>query len=179
MSGDPANPFWDFSLRVYGRPGVAEACLRLQDRHDLDVNLLLYFCWLAGIRDRALAAAEIEQAVAATEAWRVEVVKALRVIRRRMKSGFEGMPRDRTERLRKQVQRLELDCEQAEQDFLFQRENSPVNGGGGPDIPPREAMQHATHNAMTYLAVLEVEPDAADSEDCRIVAESCFCPPKG
>lgn len=174
MSGGSVNPFWDFSLQVYGRPGVAEACLRLQDRHDLDVNLLLYFCWLAGIRDCALAAAEIEQAMAATEAWRVEVVKALRSIRRRMKPGFEGMPRDRTERLRKQVQRLELDCEQFEQDFLFKLEKPSPDGDAAPAIPTRAATRHATQNALTYLAVLDVEPDETDREDCRVVVEGCF-----
>ena len=32
----PSVPdFWSFSLDFYGRPGVAETCLDLQDRHGL------------------------------------------------------------------------------------------------------------------------------------------------
>ena len=54
--------FWAFSLDVYGRPGVAPACLALQDRHGLDVNLLLFCCWAASqgvtLDQRTLAAAE-------------------------------------------------------------------------------------------------------------------------
>jgi len=38
--------FWRFSLDAYGRPGVAAACLDLQDRHGCDVNLILYALWL-------------------------------------------------------------------------------------------------------------------------------------
>ena len=33
--------FWDFSVGTYRRPGVADACLSLQDRYGLDVNVLL------------------------------------------------------------------------------------------------------------------------------------------
>ena len=42
----PDHPFWDFSLRVHGADGVAGACLDLQDAHQLDVNIVLYCCWI-------------------------------------------------------------------------------------------------------------------------------------
>ena len=45
------TPFWQFSGAVYAHPGVAEACLDLQDRHGLDVNLLLFCAW-AGVQGR-------------------------------------------------------------------------------------------------------------------------------
>jgi uncharacterized protein (TIGR02444 family) len=38
----PDDPFWRFSLDLYGRPGVAPACLALQDEAGADVNLVLY-----------------------------------------------------------------------------------------------------------------------------------------
>jgi uncharacterized protein (TIGR02444 family) len=37
----PDHPFWDFSLQVHQCLGVPEACLELQTRHGLDVNMLL------------------------------------------------------------------------------------------------------------------------------------------
>ncbi|MGI9492931.1 MAG: TIGR02444 family protein, partial [Geminicoccaceae bacterium] len=43
----PESPFWDYSLSLYGRPGVEQACLELQRRHGLNVNLLLFAFWLA------------------------------------------------------------------------------------------------------------------------------------
>ncbi|MCG8546534.1 MAG: TIGR02444 family protein, partial [Alphaproteobacteria bacterium] len=42
MSDPPGNAFWNFSLRAYARPGVADACIRLQDRYGVDVNVLFY-----------------------------------------------------------------------------------------------------------------------------------------
>ncbi|MFB3151067.1 MAG: TIGR02444 family protein, partial [Alphaproteobacteria bacterium] len=42
----PDNPCWDFALVVYRRDGVAEACLALQESQGVDVNVLLFCCWL-------------------------------------------------------------------------------------------------------------------------------------
>jgi uncharacterized protein (TIGR02444 family) len=80
---------WRFSLRVYKRPGVADACLGLQDRHGLDVNLLLYAAYAAvsgrGVIDaRAWAAADL-----AVEGWRLLVIQPLRQVRRYLK-GIEA-----------------------------------------------------------------------------------------
>lgn len=36
-----ADTLWQFSEQHYGRPGVAAACLNLQDEHGANVNLLL------------------------------------------------------------------------------------------------------------------------------------------
>ncbi|MEE9209867.1 MAG: TIGR02444 family protein, partial [Kiloniellales bacterium] len=69
MAAELDNPFWDFSLAVWGREAVAPACLALQERHGLDVNLLL-FCGWAGRRGRALAAADIERLIEAARPWR-------------------------------------------------------------------------------------------------------------
>src|ERR1700680_2972326 len=40
------SPFWRFSLRFYRQPGVADACIALQDARGVDVNILLFFLWL-------------------------------------------------------------------------------------------------------------------------------------
>ena len=34
-------PLWDDALAVYSQPSIQAQCLVLQDRYDLDVNLLL------------------------------------------------------------------------------------------------------------------------------------------
>ena len=78
--------FWSFSLQVYGKPGVAEACIALQDGLGLDVNLLLYCCW-HGRAHRKLDEAALRHAMAAVEGWQREVVQPLRAVRRRLKSG--------------------------------------------------------------------------------------------
>jgi uncharacterized protein (TIGR02444 family) len=39
--------FWEWALDAYARPGVAEACLELQDVHGQNVPLLLWAAWAA------------------------------------------------------------------------------------------------------------------------------------
>jgi uncharacterized protein (TIGR02444 family) len=83
---DAAEQFWRFSLALYARPGVAAACLVLQDQHGRDVNLALYCCWVGvsgrGRLDReALSAAD-----RAIEAWRRDVVEKFRAARRAVKA---------------------------------------------------------------------------------------------
>jgi uncharacterized protein (TIGR02444 family) len=118
----PAEPFWDYSLALYRRPGVEGACLDLQRRHGLDVNLLLLCCWL-GARGVALDRAALERAELAVRAWQVEVVQPLRAVRRRLKakledpdpmSVHEGWP-DLAQALRRRALALEIDAERLEQ----------------------------------------------------------------
>ncbi|MGH7072747.1 MAG: TIGR02444 family protein [Stellaceae bacterium] len=80
-----AGAFWRFSRRFYDRPGVAGACLNLQDREGRDVNLLLYAAWL-GLSGRGpLSAADLARAEAALAPWRQEVIEKLRAARRRVR----------------------------------------------------------------------------------------------
>ena len=44
-SSDQGSPFWRFSLQLYRLPGVAEACIELQEKCGADVNLLLFLLW--------------------------------------------------------------------------------------------------------------------------------------
>ena len=38
---------WDWAIAAYGAPGVAEACLALQDSNEQNVPLLLWSAWVA------------------------------------------------------------------------------------------------------------------------------------
>lgn len=116
----PANPFWDYSLALYRRPGVETACLDLQRRHGIDVNLVLLCCWLAErgtpLDDRLLA-----RLSAAVDEWQSEVVRPLRAVRRRLKAMLEaaaGGPAvwsDLARSLRERILALEIDGERLEQ----------------------------------------------------------------
>jgi uncharacterized protein (TIGR02444 family) len=112
MSDDEA--FWRFSLAFYGRPGVSEALISLQDRDGFDVNLILFALWL-GISGRgrlggdALAAA---QRVAGT--LRRELVEPLRRLRRNLRHH----PDVGVQRLREGVKALEIASEKLVQERL-------------------------------------------------------------
>ncbi|MCQ4633542.1 TIGR02444 family protein [Shinella sp. CPCC 100929] len=109
---------WDFALDFYRREGVAMACLELQDRGNVDVNVLIHALWRTVIREETLEQGDIEAADAHVAAWREEVVLPLRAIRRRLKSGPAPAPDKATEKLRDRVKAAELDAEHIELDTL-------------------------------------------------------------
>ena len=72
MESQTGSPFWRFSLRFYRLPGVADACIALQDGCGVDVNILLFLLWLATTKRRVPPG--VAQAVCAqAAAWRDDV----------------------------------------------------------------------------------------------------------
>ena len=109
------TPFWTFSVALYDRPGVKEACLALQDRARIDVNLLLFCCWAAQEGKGRLTRAEIQSAMAVVAVWRVQVLQPLRRVRGRLRKG--GAPDE--SRLREDLLKAELAAERIEQRRLY------------------------------------------------------------
>lgn len=121
-----ANPFWDFSLAVYGRPGVPACCLSLQDQRGVDVNVLLFAAWAGlecGIR---LSAEELVRLDGAVAGWRDEVVRPLRALRRRAKAEDEVFYR--------RMKAAELEAERVQQDRLFTTAGFIPQPGGGVEL---------------------------------------------
>jgi len=111
------SPFWRFSLRFYSRPGVAAACLALQDEAGADVNLMLFLLFLAEHK-RQVMTDDIPRLDSTVRAWRDCVVKPLREVRRALKAGIGEIPIAVSETFRGQIKRLELESEQIEQHLL-------------------------------------------------------------
>lgn len=111
------NPFWQFSLKIYAVPGVAQECLMLQDESGVDVNMLLYCGW-RGVEADVLSASTIARLNEAVQAWRVEVVGPLRKVRRDLK-GMTSPDHAAIKDLRGRVQATEIFAEQVEQAILF------------------------------------------------------------
>lgn len=163
MSDDPANPFWDFSLAVYGREAVAPACLALQERHDLDVNLLLFCCW-AGSRGRALGGEELGRLIEAARPWRDGAVRPLRGLRRWLKDQ-SAAPKAPAARLRARIKADELQAEAIQQ--LVLAEAMPISEGAG-------APAVTAGNMAAYFSVLGVESNATDTADLAAVLRGCY-----
>jgi uncharacterized protein (TIGR02444 family) len=132
------SPFWRFSLRFYSRPAVAAACLALQDEAGADVNLLLFLLFLAEHR-RVVTRDDIARLDDAVRAWRDDVVKPLRELRRVLKAGIGEIPIAVSETFRGQIKRLELESEQIEQHVLERCEPANV----GRPAPFRDAAAEA------------------------------------
>jgi len=111
----PVSPFWDFSLEIYGRPGVEAACLALQDEHHLDVNLVLLAAWLAasGRRLPPSLAARLRRL---GEDYQARIMQPLREARRALRVSAVDTDLDRLRAAcRQSLLRAELDLERFEQ----------------------------------------------------------------
>ena len=98
---------WRFSLAFYGRQGVSEALIALQDRADLDVNLMLFALWV-GVSGRGRLTKEaLEIADRMARPIRAGIVEPLRVLRRRLKPDSDAD----VQSLREGIKALELAAE--------------------------------------------------------------------
>jgi uncharacterized protein (TIGR02444 family) len=109
------SAFWKFSLRFYAVPGVAPACIEMQDRAGVDVNLLFLLLFLSD-NERSITSDDVQRMDAAIATWRNDVVRPLRDVRRALKNttGVSG-----AESLRSDVKRIELESERLQQEALF------------------------------------------------------------
>ena len=97
---------------------MPEACLHLQNRHDLDVNLVLFAAFVGAERGHSVTASNLKAARARVDAWHREVVRPLRAVRKRLKTGPPPAPDGITAHLRRWIQQVEIEAELIELDEL-------------------------------------------------------------
>lgn len=147
------SALWRFSLRFYRRPEVPELCLRLQDVHGADVNVLLFIIFLA-VNGRGLTAGEVRRIDDHIRAWRGSVVQPLRALRRALKGGIAPVDSASAQALRDAIQREELQAERLQQEAL---ERAFPIGSSGAAATPRSAAQA---NIAAYSSTLNSQLDA-------------------
>ena len=106
---------WDWALETYGRPGVPEACLTLQDVHGQNTSLLLWAVY-AEVGDPELLA----RAAAATHAFDAIALSPLREVRRALKPALPSFGDSARLALREDVKALELAAERLLMETLAQ-----------------------------------------------------------
>lgn len=99
-----------WASRTYAEPGVAEACLDLQDRCGQNVPLLLWAAWTAAT-GRSPDDGDVEAAVDLARAWTETAVGPLRAVRRGLKTPPADLDREAAEAIREGVKALELEAE--------------------------------------------------------------------
>lgn len=142
------NPFWDFSLEAYARPGLSEACLALQEEFGVDVNMLLFCMWLAR-QGRTLDDAAAGRCVAITGPWQNGMVTPLRALRHACRDDGALAPEPFRESLRQEILRVELHAERIEQELLLDFSAAALTSGSS--AAPRSPAT-AERNIATYFA---------------------------
>jgi uncharacterized protein (TIGR02444 family) len=150
----------EFALSLYGRPGVSEICLVLQDEHGADVTLLLFAIWLGARRRTSVTGGRIAEIDTSLHPWRNEVIQPLRGVRRYLKDA--GMPRfdAAAEVLRSKVKEAELDAEMIMLSALELLAGSSP-GNPGPEGEPAVALVRSNLHVV-------LEHNGADPSGTRV-----------
>lgn len=170
MSATQETPgFWDWSLHIYDQDDVSRACLILQDRHGLDVNMVLWCVWAvrAGygvIDDDTLAGGH-----AFATYWSAKITANLRSVRRNLRPAPAGTPIEWAEALRANTLEVELDAERVEQDFLQALLDGLQDPSDAADLSPRRARQVALNNLVAYA-------DMAGADGVELERNGAFDP---
>lgn len=137
---------WTWAVAAYEAPGVAEACLSLQDHNEQNVPLLLWAAWVA-VTGRRPDEETIEAACDAARAYDTVVTAPLRAVRRTLKAPIPDVDNDHREALRQQVKALELD---AERRLMLELEDlAPAPSGA-----PRRAIDGLVETAKLWARVV-------------------------
>ena len=172
----PDHPFWDFSIAVHQRPGVHEACLALQTRYGIDVNLLFFCCWVGAAGGGKMDPEKIRHAMDAVAGWQEEIVRPIWKARWRLKPSFNHFPAESTEPLRRCLIEAELDAEHIEQLQLARA----ISIGCNPDLPEETKAADVVANIFAYLtAFFKEAPDRVPEKEyladpLAVLVSACF-----
>ena len=167
---DEAFSLWTFSLDRYGRNGVAETCLWLQQRFGVDVSIVLASLH-AGNQGKRLPKAVL-RAISEEGPGELhrEVVVPLRLARTFIKSQLHGEDTGSIAAFRTRVKQLELDAEKLEQRLIEQYLDGVAMGSDGPDTAPASI---ALENLRDYLSVVGAEYEGEVAERAKRLVEAC------
>lgn len=166
----PPNEFWDFSVRLYGKPDVAEACLALQERHGINVNLALLCCWLSFSGRGAFEHGELAQVLATVADWRGNVVLPLRTARRYLKGPVGTAERHLADNIRRVVAETEIHAEHVEQLMLSAAVSRPGTGTFDTTVQAKSAAENLT----AYMTDCGIELSDEDLAALRIIVVGAF-----
>jgi len=153
------SPFWRFSLRLYRAPGVAEACITLQEESGADVNLLLFLLW-HGVERRRVSAEEVARLDQTIAAWRERAVISLRAIRRTLKSPQGLVEAGTAEAFRTRIKAVELEAERLQQEAMYDLVRVSLLGETAASVADAARANVAAYESICRAAFAQPAVDA-------------------
>jgi uncharacterized protein (TIGR02444 family) len=164
------TPIWDFVLNYYGRKGVSEALIGLQDSQGIDVNMLLFLMWMAA-QKKSVAAGDVKLVSETSHPWQRSVVVPIRGVRRLLKDNAPLVAADAAAAFRKKVQAIELEGEQLQLNAMaaLAAKLTPASAGSAEDAARQsiKAFEGATAKAFPSSAVDTLARALAEVADAR------------
>ena len=173
-SEDAFEKLWAFSLERYGRPGVSEACLALQDRLRVDVNVVLLCLWTAQEGQHLTKTTLTEIINGRPGSWHRDIVLPIRTARKAMKGRTAGGDGSRVEAVRDRVKTVEIACEKLEQRLLVEAiagqlaasDRAPTSSVGKTEL--------ARDNLSTYVELVAAGALKSASAHIETLVDSCI-----
>ncbi len=153
------SPFWRFSLKLYRAPGVADACIALQEGAGVDVNLLLFLLWQATQR-RAFAAADVAALDSRIGPWRDATVIPLRHVRRALKSPPALVGGGTAEAFRTRIKAVELEAERLQQEAMYELARASPLGREAPSPTDAAHLNVAAYETVRAVTFAKAAVDA-------------------
>ena len=167
----PDHPFWNFSIKIYAGEGFSNACINIQERHQMDVNLLLLGTWYGASGRGCLSTDQLKKVIEITSIWNKEIVCSLRPVRTRLKDSMDGFPINQTEAMRKALLAMEVECEHIEQLAVARCLGDKALG---PDNFTSGRIEDSVDNVFCYFNVKKVRPTEDDLDDLSIILMSAY-----
>jgi len=167
---DCSPALWPFALHAYALPGVGALCLRLQDEHGLDVDVLLAILWQA-CRGAPIDDAAIDRLLVAVAPVRARV-REIRALRHTV--GSDRVLEPRWHETYEHLKAAELAAERVELSMLEASlattletpPATPVEPSATSSAPP-SATSSAPHSATVALAALRLLAERCGTGSCE------------
>jgi uncharacterized protein (TIGR02444 family) len=139
---------WEWVLEAYGRAGVPQACLRLQEAFGQNTSFLLW-----AVHAETTDAGLLARGAEAARAWDRTALAPLRDVRRALKPPLPPFDDGAREAFRERVKELELASERLLMETL---EGLSPDRGGAPALAALEAAAQAWGKPVPAEALAEL-----------------------
>ena len=144
---DRSQDIWNFATALYRQPGVEVLCLTLQQRYQVNINLLMWCQWLQA-QQLALTPSLLNAAETKLAGWDGAIVQPLRQVRQALKQQKTNDQFAKLDTLYRNLKRVELDAERVEYGLLAELNLTKLS---------RAENLSVGHNLRCYLQFLHIE----------------------
>lgn len=147
----PDSDFWNFSVNFYPLSNVEQCCLELQDKHGLNVNLVLFCYWLAAEKQQLLNPEHCQSLINISQQWQ-DIITPLRQSRQLIKHTPMALTEMARKETRNNISKIELNMEHMHQLSLEQSwMNMKIESSN-------ESLENISiHNIRLYLDTVNLE----------------------
>ncbi|VAW61172.1 hypothetical protein MNBD_GAMMA09-361 [hydrothermal vent metagenome] len=145
----PNSSFWQYSTQIWSLPEVEPACLNLQNSFGLNVNMLLYSCWI-GEQSLCLSDDDLQTLLDSVKPWQT-IIQPLRDSRKMMQQNLIAMPTGMVNQTIKNISEMELNAEHMAQLAM----EKALNLSKLPRCPDKSPLNCSESNIHAYLKTLD------------------------